>query len=82
MLAAADVPYRRIYDARHTFASGSIHGDMSMFHVSRMMGCSVQVIDAHYAHLLPNSEEYLRGLLNDYDAAETATGDVYGLSAD
>jgi hypothetical protein len=36
-------------------------------------GCSVQVIDAHYAHLLPDSEEYLRGLLDDYDAATAAS---------
>jgi integrase len=72
-LRAAGVDHRRIYDCRHTFASWSIQGGMSLFHLSRVMGCSVQVIDAHYAHLLPNSEEYLRGLLDDYDAATAAS---------
>ena len=36
---------------------------------------SVQQIDQTYGHLLPDSEEYLRGLLDAFD-------DVYGLSAD
>ena len=39
------------------------------------MGTSVQQIDQTYGHLLPDSEEYLRSLLNAYD-------DVYGLNAD
>ena len=34
------------------------------------MGTSVALIDATYGHLLPNSEEYLRGLLDDYDLKE------------
>jgi len=42
---------------------------MSLFHLSRVMGCSVQVIDAHYGHLLTDSEDYLRGLLDAYDVA-------------
>jgi hypothetical protein len=61
---AADVGHRRVYDCRHTFASFSIAAGMSLFHLSRVMGCSVQVIDDHYGHLLPDSEEYLRGLLD------------------
>jgi len=32
-------------------------------------------IDATYGHLLPDSEDYLRGILDAYDG-------VYGLSAD
>jgi hypothetical protein len=40
------------------------------------MGTSVTQIDATYGHLVPDSEEYLRGLLDSYDhnAAETAEG--------
>ena len=34
------------------------------------MGTSVAQIDATYGHLLPNSEEYLRGLLDRYDGAD------------
>ena len=33
------------------------------------MGTSVAQIDATYGHLVPDSEEYLRGLLDSYDAA-------------
>jgi hypothetical protein len=39
------------------------------------MGTSVAQIDATYGHLLPDSEDYLRGLLDAYDG-------VYGLSTD
>jgi hypothetical protein len=39
------------------------------------MGTSVAQIDATYGHLLPDSEDYPRGLLDAYD-------DVYGLNAD
>ena len=31
------------------------------------MGTSVEQIDKTYSHLLPNSEDYLRGLLDAYD---------------
>jgi hypothetical protein len=31
------------------------------------MGTSVAQIDATYRHLLPDSEDYLRGLLDAYD---------------
>jgi hypothetical protein len=39
------------------------------------MGTSVAQIDATYGHLLPDSEDYLRGLLDAYD-------DVRGPSVD
>jgi hypothetical protein len=32
----------------------------------------VAQIDATYGHLLPDSEDYLRGLLNDYDVRAVA----------
>jgi hypothetical protein len=31
------------------------------------MGTSVTQIDQTYGHLVPDSEEYLRGLLDNYD---------------
>ena len=42
------------------------------------MGTSVTQIDQTYGHLVPDSEEYLRGLLDDYDAVltRTATGEA------
>jgi hypothetical protein len=47
-----------------------------LFYLSRIMGTSMTQIDATYGHLVPDSAEYLRGLLNSYDhhAAEAAEG--------
>ena len=42
---------------------------MSLFYLARIMGTSVEQIDRTYGHLLPDSEEYLRGLLDTFDAA-------------
>ena len=39
------------------------------FYLSRIMGTSITQIDQTYGHLVPDSEEYLRGLLDSYDAA-------------
>jgi integrase len=74
-LRAAGIEHRRVYDCRHTFASWAIAGGVQLFYLARIMGTSVAQIDATYGHLLPDSEEYLRGLLDAYD-------DVYGLNAD
>jgi hypothetical protein len=41
-----------------------------LFYLSRIMGTSVAMIDKTYGRLVPDSEEYLRGLLDDYDAKE------------
>jgi integrase len=74
-LRAAGIEHRRIYDCRHTFASWAIAGGVQLYYLARIMGTSVAQIDATYGHLLPDSEDYLRGLLDAYD-------DVRGLSAD
>lgn len=42
------------------------------------MGTSVRQIDATYGHLVPDSEEYLRGPLDDYDSRPLATADASG----
>jgi len=55
-----------VYDARHTFASWAIAGGVQLFYLARIMGTSVQMIDQTYGHLLPDSEEYLRGLLDGF----------------
>jgi integrase len=60
-LRAAGIEHRRIYDCRHTFASWAIAGGVQLFYLARIMGTSVAQIDATYGHLLPDSEEYLRG---------------------
>lgn len=74
-LRAAGLDNRRVYDCRHTFASWAIAGGVQLFYLARIMGTSVQQIDQTYGHLLPDSEDYLRGLLDDYDG-------VYGLKTD
>jgi hypothetical protein len=66
------------YSMRHSFASFAIAAGVSLFFIARLMGSSVEQIDKTYGHLLPDSEEYLRGLLDTYDngrleAAEGAT---------
>jgi hypothetical protein len=50
-------------------ASWAIAGGVQLFYLARIMGTSVAQIDATYGHLLPDSEEYLRRLLDDYDTA-------------
>jgi integrase len=66
-LRAAGVEYRRVYDCRHTFATWAIAAGVQLFYVSRIMGTSITQIDATYGHLVPDSEDYLRGLLDAYD---------------
>jgi integrase len=74
-LRAAGIEHRRVYDCTHTFASWAIAGGVQLFYLARIMGTSVAQIDATYGHLQPDSEDYLRGLLDAFDG-------VYGLSAD
>jgi integrase len=66
-LRAAGVELRGVYACRHTFAAWSIAAGVQLFYLSRIMGTSVTQIDATYGHLVPDSEEYLRGLLDAYD---------------
>jgi integrase len=75
-LRAAGVAPRGVYACRHTFASWAIAAGVQLFYLSRIMGTSITQIDATYGHLVPDSEEYLRGLLDSYDstAAEAAEG--------
>ena len=71
-LRAAGVEHRRVYDCRHTFATWAIAAGVQLFYLSRIMGTSITMIDQHYGHLVPDSEDYLRGLLDTYDAGTFA----------
>ena len=71
-LRAAGIDHRGVYACRHTFAAWSIAAGVQLFYLSRIMGTSVTQIDATYGHLVPDSEEYLRGLLDSYDAVTKA----------
>ena len=66
-LRAAGIEHRGVYACRHTFAAWSIAAGVQLFYLSRIMGTSVAQIDATYGHLVPDSEEYLRGVLDDYE---------------
>jgi hypothetical protein len=48
---------------RCRFAAG-----VSLFTLARRMGTSLEQIDKTYGHLLPDAEEYERGLLDAFDA--------------
>src|SRR5215218_9867403 len=70
-LRAAGIEHRSAYACRHTFASWAIRAGVQLFYLSRVMGTSVAQIDATYGHLVPDSDDYLRGLLDDYDLEMT-----------
>ena len=69
---AGGIEHHRVYDLRHTFASFAIAAGVSLFYLARITGTSVAQIDATYGHLLPDSEDYLRGLLDAYDGAASS----------
>lgn len=54
--------------------AGNDRPPVQLFYLARIMGTSVAQIDATYGHLLPDSEDSLRALLDDYDTAATAAG--------
>jgi hypothetical protein len=60
------VEHRLVYGCRHTFATWAIAAGVQLFYLSR--GTSITQIDATYGQLVPDSEEYLRNLLDTYDA--------------
>ena len=66
-LESAGLPYLVPYSMRHTFASFAIAAGVSLFYLARLMGSSVEQIDKTYGHMLPESEDYLRGLLDAFD---------------
>jgi hypothetical protein len=47
---------------------------VSLFHLSKIMGTSTTMVGDVYGHLRPDSEEYLRDLLDNYDAATASEG--------
>ena len=69
---AAGLEHRTPYALRHTYASFSIAAGVSLFYLARFMGTSVQQIDKTYGHLLPDSLEQARGLLDTFLAAAPA----------
>jgi hypothetical protein len=50
---------------------------MQLFYLARIMGTSVAQIDATYGHLMPDSEQYLRGLLDAFDERKPAAAATF-----
>jgi len=68
-LRAAGIEHRGVYATRHTFAAWGIRAGVQLFYLSRIMGTSVEMISQTYGHLVPDSEDYIRGVLDSYDVA-------------
>jgi integrase len=75
-LRAAGIEHRGVYACRHTFAAWSIAAGVQLFYLSRIMGTSIGMIGQTYGHLVPDSEEYLRGLLDKYDSRKDETAEA------
>jgi integrase len=77
-LSAAGIGHRGVYATRHTFAAWGIRAGVQLFYLSRIMGTSVEMISQTYGHLVPDSEEYLRGILDAFDAKSDERGESHG----
>ncbi len=65
----AGLEHRRVYESRHTFATWAIEGGMSLILLARIMGTSVRELEDTYFRWLERTDEQVRGLLDEYDAA-------------
>jgi hypothetical protein len=43
---------------------------VDLFHLSRVMGTSLRMIDRTYGHLAPDAHAYIRGKLDAYDSVD------------
>lgn len=51
------------YSLRHSFGTRAALGGVPLFHIARMMGTSVAMVEKHYAHYVPSrGAEYLDAL--------------------
>jgi hypothetical protein len=50
---------------------------VNLFYLSRVMGTSLTMIDKAYGHLVPDSDEYVRSLLDAYDGADGKLASLY-----
>src|SRR4029077_1122154 len=70
-IEAAGVPYQRLYDMRHTYATDMIAAGVDLFTLSRRMGTSLKMIDQTYGHLAADTVARELQLLDAYDARRT-----------
>jgi integrase len=75
---AAGEEHRTPYALRHTFASFAIAAGVPLFELARFMGTSVEQIDRTYGHLLPDSLDRTRGLLDTFlNASESLASESF-----
>jgi integrase len=77
-IKGAGLDHRTPYAMRHTFASFAIAAGIPTFEIARMMGSSIEQIEATYGHLLPDALDRGRAALEAFDARpakdDTETG--------
>jgi integrase len=66
-LAGAGLEHRGIYSLRHTYATWLIAEGINTFQLSRVMGTSIEMIDKHYGHLLPDADQALLAAYARFD---------------
>jgi integrase len=69
-LRAAGIEHRRIYDARHTFATWAIESNrVPLWQLATIMGTSVVQLEDTYARWLDRTDDQLRAGFDAYDEA-------------
>lgn len=59
-LRAAGIDHRRIYDCRHTFATGAIESGVQASHLAVVMGTSIRELEDTYYRWLRRTDDRLR----------------------
>ena len=78
-IEASGVPRpARIYDLRSTFASGSLAVGVSVFHLARLMGTSLKMIEKRYGTLIDGATEDVLARLDSLDAANDEATETSG----
>jgi integrase len=70
-LRAAGIAHRRVYDARHTFASWAIRDGVPTLTLAKIMGTSVQQLEDTYHRELRGDADRVRGIFDAADKAAT-----------
>ncbi len=63
---AAGIAKATPYVLRHTFASNALAAGVGTFELARYMGTSVEMIEAHYGHLVQGADEVFRSRLEAF----------------
>jgi len=61
-MKAHGLPNLTIHDMRRSFASNLVIAGVSVFKVAVWLGDGVEVVQKHYAHLLPQDDDINRGV--------------------